>query len=252
MRNVIVHYHIFKNAGTTFDGLLKRNFGRAFVDHREDDKMVAGGAQYLEEFIKGNVKLKAISSHHMVSPLPDIENINLHPVFFLRHPIERALSVYLFEKKQISQSKGAQMAKKLDFKAYVKWRMLQNTPGVIRNYQLRTMLGLTGKLNRQVFDDDLELALGKIESGLFHVGVVEKFESSVNSIFTVLDPYFSGLNRKFKPLNVNSKNIKKPLSEKLVEIEGLLGEEIELLYQENDLDLRLWESIIAKCESHSG
>jgi hypothetical protein len=32
MRHVIVHYHIFKNAGTTFAATLRRNFGRLYGD----------------------------------------------------------------------------------------------------------------------------------------------------------------------------------------------------------------------------
>jgi len=33
MRHVLVHAHIFKNAGTTFDFSLSRFFGHDFVDH---------------------------------------------------------------------------------------------------------------------------------------------------------------------------------------------------------------------------
>ena len=39
MKQVILHGHIFKNAGTTLDWALKRSFGKAFVDHRRDDQM---------------------------------------------------------------------------------------------------------------------------------------------------------------------------------------------------------------------
>ena len=36
MRNVILHYHLFKNAGSTLDWSLQRQFGAGFVDHRDD------------------------------------------------------------------------------------------------------------------------------------------------------------------------------------------------------------------------
>ena len=35
-RKVIIHKHLFKNAGTTFDWSLHKNFGNDFCDHRDD------------------------------------------------------------------------------------------------------------------------------------------------------------------------------------------------------------------------
>ena len=51
MRHVILHGHIFKNAGTSFDWSLERSFGEAFVDHREDKLMREGRDKHLEAFL---------------------------------------------------------------------------------------------------------------------------------------------------------------------------------------------------------
>ena len=39
-KDVIVHIHIFKNAGSSFDSSLRENFGKNFVDHRDDADIV--------------------------------------------------------------------------------------------------------------------------------------------------------------------------------------------------------------------
>jgi hypothetical protein len=41
-RLVILHNHLFKNAGTTIDWSLGRELGSAFVDHRDDAGMKQG------------------------------------------------------------------------------------------------------------------------------------------------------------------------------------------------------------------
>jgi len=45
-RPVLVHAHMFKNAGSTLDWSLARSFGKGFVDHREDRGMKQGAAYF--------------------------------------------------------------------------------------------------------------------------------------------------------------------------------------------------------------
>ncbi len=111
-RIIIAHGHIFKNAGTTFDYSLERNFGKRFVDHRDDAPMRKKGSKYLKNYLKENKHLQAISSHHMCYPFPNLPETKIIPAYFFRHPIERIRSVYNFERKQKSGTPGAINAKK--------------------------------------------------------------------------------------------------------------------------------------------
>ena len=113
-RNVIIHCHLSKNAGTTFDSSLKRTFGSKFIDHRDDNSMREGGS-YLLHFLSLNLNIQALSSHHTPLTLPHIESIELLPAIFLRHPIDRIGSVCEFERKQDAQTPGAVNAKRLSF-----------------------------------------------------------------------------------------------------------------------------------------
>lgn len=141
MRNcpVIVHMHQFKNAGTSFDSFLFNNFDKNFVDHREDKvfKSLSG----LSDYIAGESNIYAISSHAINAKKIEyarIKGLNIFSVAFIRHPLERILSVYRFEKHQLSDTPGARAAKKYVMRDYVKWR-LDNRPEVICNYQARNL-----------------------------------------------------------------------------------------------------------------
>ena len=141
-RKVIIHKHLFKNAGTTFDWILKNNYGNAFCDHRDDIPMRDKGEKYLINFLEKNPEIKALSSHHIWFTFSPSKSIELIPVYFLRHPIERIRSVYMFERKQQSETSGAKMAKKTNFREYVEWRMRDNVSATIRNFQTRYFAGV--------------------------------------------------------------------------------------------------------------
>jgi hypothetical protein len=140
-RQVLIHAHMFKNAGTTFDWSLQRNFREAFIDHRDDASM-RKGADFLGPYLQRERTLHALSSHWITFPLPEPDHIDIHLVLFFRDPIERIRSVYNFERRQQpADTPGAKKAKELGFVEYVEWRM-QSAPGpAIRNFHTRYCSG---------------------------------------------------------------------------------------------------------------
>ncbi len=177
-RTVIIHKHIFKNAGTTFDWILKNNFGTDFCDHRDDKAVRKGGEKYLINYLKEHPNIKALSSHHIWFTLPKHPEFDFLPVYFIRHPIERIRSVYNFEKQQQTNSLGAKMAKKMNFTEYVAWRMREDVPATIRNFQTKMIAGIKPGLSAT--KDDLNTALHLIRDADF-AGVVDLFEMSMKS-----------------------------------------------------------------------
>jgi hypothetical protein len=99
-RNVILHSHIFKNAGSTFDWSLKRNFGERFVDHRDDEAMLSGKMEHLDQFLSGHPQVVALSSHRIHFRVSGWNQLRFHVVRILRDPIERARSVYNFDRQR--------------------------------------------------------------------------------------------------------------------------------------------------------
>lgn len=207
MRYVITHGHIFKNAGTTFDYALEKAFGKDFCDHRDDKDMRQGGAKYLKQFILDNPNLKAISSHHLCNPLPESDEFKCIPVYFVRNPIDRVLSVYNFERKQKQGSKGAEMASKLSLEEYVRWRMTPEAPKVIFDYQT-AYIGRTRNLRPQeaVSTEIFQRALDIVVNDRALIGTVERFDESFDHIAQQLSRYFPDVEFSYERKNVTNKS----------------------------------------------
>jgi len=243
MRYIITHGHIFKNAGSTFDSALKKAFGNDFCDHRDDKSMRKGREDYLDEFIMDNPNLKAIASHHLCNPLPVSKHYTCLPVFFLRNPIERVVSVYNFEKKQPISSLGSKMAKKLSLVDYVKWRMQPDIPKVISNYQT-AYIGSSQNLmpHEGVGLDIFNASVGRISNEAVFTGLVEQFAESFLALSEHLKKYFPDIEFNFKQTNVADSS--KP-EEKYIRALDLLRPVLPLLISENAYDLQLHNIALA-------
>jgi len=247
MRVVIAHGHIFKNAGTSFDWALRRNFGKNFCDHRNDIAMRKGRSEYLGDFLRGADNLTAISSHHLCD-VSQIKDISIHPVYFVRHPILRSLSVYNFERCQKSDTPGAVAAKKYCFRDYVKWRMDLSVGGTLRNYQTNYISHFqNGKFNREADFESLALAVMRLQENV-SIGVVDEFDKSMVVIESRLKKYFPNLDLSYIKQNEGDK---RPSSTNRNEftlnyISDELGEVFgELLYA-NHLDMVLYREAKTK------
>lgn len=110
-RAVICHYHVYKNSGTSFNALLEANFGERHINF---DGPIAGfqiNQDQLVEIIENNPEVISISSHQIYLPAPSTLNIRFIPVVFLRHPLLRIRSIFLFE-----TSGNSEAATSLDMK----------------------------------------------------------------------------------------------------------------------------------------
>ena len=235
MRTVIAHGHIFKNAGTTFDWALEKNFGKSFCDHREDKPMRQQGASYLTQYLLDNPQINAISSHHLCETSA-IDEIDIIPVFLLRHPIERILSVYTFEREQKSSSPGAKAAKKYNFKDYVQWRMDPEVNRTIRNYQTSYLAGdQTRKTSKVCTLNTFNAALNKAQHNL--VGLVEKYDASMIKFEESLRKRGIELDLSYVRQNVTNG---KSTSNGISYIAEELGDIFKLVLDENAYDLALY------------
>lgn len=222
-RVIIVHVHMFKNAGSTFDWSLKKNFGKDFIDHRDDDKMRTG-AKYLSPYLKDNSHIKAISSHHIRLPLPEDQHWLCLPVFILRHPIDRIGSVYAFHKKQKSDTIGALKAKEMHFSEYVRWFMDASRPATLRDFQARYCSGKIGTI-KNLTENDYNDALQSLQNTPL-VGIVECYAESMVLFEQNLKDYFPSIDLSYKKQNVGKRqgvsfetrieNLKKELGEDLI------------------------------------
>jgi len=238
-RPVLLHCHIFKNAGTTLDWSLERQFGRGFLDHRDDDSM-RQGASFLGPFIRNHPELQALSSHHVQFPLPEVEGLDILPVIALRHPIDRARSVYEFEKRQDADTPGAIAAKKMSFSEYVAWRMQPDVSPTIRNFHCSYC---TSKYNEEIGELDYIESLALLTRTPLLI-IVEHYDESMLLLEHHLQQYFPGIDLSYVRQNVTAGR-EGTLEERVNAVYSELGPELTVSFREhNHWDMTLYENAL--------
>jgi len=91
-----MHYHIFKNAGTTIEWVLANNFRRQFARLDGKDRFFIITQYELLELLKTRPDIRAISTHTLFPPKPNIEGLHIHDLVLVRHPLDRLMSMYDF------------------------------------------------------------------------------------------------------------------------------------------------------------
>jgi hypothetical protein len=235
-RALIIHGHMFKNAGTSFDWSLSRSFGTAFVDHRDDEGMKTGAA-YLQSWLRDNPQCLALSSHWITPPLPRSADLKLHLCLLFRDPIERTRSVYNFERAQQGvETPGAIRAKQMDFRQYMQWQM-QPMPGpAVKNYQTRYCSG-------EYLGEDLEAMYARARELILNsgtLGLVHRYDESMVLFEHRLRPFFPDLDLSYLKQNVLSKDDVE-VSQRRRDVLAELGDVAEQVLAANAYDLRLFE-----------
>ena len=130
MRDVIVHYHIFKNAGSSIDACLANSFGPRWHNYDIDEDWANITSDDLRQHLAEHPDLRAISSHQARSPDPSGGDLRAHPIVFVRHPIDRVGSMYSF-----AVSRGEEFAADRTFAQYVDQLLAPETGFVARSAQ---------------------------------------------------------------------------------------------------------------------
>ena len=220
-RSVILHYHLFKNAGSSVDEMLRRNFPGRWIA-QEFNLPPRERAQALLAFVQQNPQVDAISSHSALLPVPQIENVRIFPIIFIRHPIDRLRSAYLFERAQDSETLGSRLAKAHDFAGYLREHLIIPGHRHVRNFQTyRLSRNCAGRKNRE-----LVRALRALDRLPF-VGLVEAFEQCLEHLEPLLQSRFPGFRAEVARENVTSSGM--TLGERLAWARDTLG---EALYSE--------------------
>jgi Sulfotransferase family len=188
IKQMVVHYHIFKNAGTSVDEILKCNFGPRFTYLEGETPTSILRPDALREFIKQNENVVAISSH-LLRPSLDQEP-DIIPIIFLRDPLDRAYSAYTFGRRADTRVLSNAVASQTNFAGYLDWCLNNQEKGgmVIVNYQVTHLSHASftyGHIyNAKPTEADLNVALGYL-SCLPVVGLVDEFETSMKLISEV-------------------------------------------------------------------
>ncbi|MCU7554435.1 sulfotransferase family protein [Alteromonas sp. ASW11-19] len=238
MKKAIFHYHLFKNAGTSLDASLKENFEEGVEWVTEEFPAHPGkNRELVKDWVRSNTQAQCFSSHTALLPVPRVDEMELLPVIFIRHPIDRIASAYSFEKKQGGDGFGAVLARNTSLKGYIETRIALGYDRQCKNFHTDRFAYMCGPQH----GDELTRAKLAVEHLPF-VGIVEAFDDSLRKLETWLrEEGFKDITIAPKEHNV-SRDTRKSIDEKLAEIRDEIGEDAyEFLLENNADDLALYE-----------
>jgi hypothetical protein len=237
-RHVLLHFHMFKNGGSTIETILEREFSSRFATvHGSQATSVLDGHD-IAAFLGARPNIAALSSHHVRYPLPSIRRTVLFDCCFLRHPLDRLQSVYTFLRASGSESEDpilvlARSAGPREFMI----RLLEEFPHLVGNAQT-LLLANGGAFTRPMDETDLAHAKETLRR-MALPGLVGIFDESLVAAEHFLGPPFPELRLHYVAQNVN-RPLHRNFEHRLEELRVIWGADV---YQElvrlNRLDLEL-------------
>jgi hypothetical protein len=236
-RFVIVHYHMMKNAGSTIVSILEREFDHGFYDlHRESASDAIGPAE-LADFLVSHPGVRAITSHHIRYPLPEVPSTVIFDCCLLRHPLDRLESLYTYLKAINEDSVLGRLAVSGGLPEFLK-TLLDEHPHYLFNVQTN-LLANGGRFTRPPDMEDLQRAI-RVTQKCAIPGVVDRFDESLAVAEYFLKPAFPKLCLHYRPHNV-SRSPATRLASRLSRLRAQCGTTLfRQLQRVNELDYRLY------------
>ncbi|NOX62625.1 MAG: sulfotransferase family protein [Chloroflexi bacterium] len=164
-RTIFIHVHIPKNGGTTFNRVLDRVYGRAFVKVYSHVPGEFFSSDKIADLVLSHPHMRCLASHSIRAPLPALEGVRFQPVTFLRDPVRRLVSLYYHERK-ITTRAGREHCSQLPFDEYFVERITHDN--ALENWQTFHIAGCV----------DLEKAKALLDE-YFFVGLLERYDASL-------------------------------------------------------------------------
>jgi Sulfotransferase family len=246
-RPLCIHYHIFKNAGTTFDWILERNFRQDALKFDEMTNPDAPlSAEQLLEFLANHDHAKSISSHQLAFSVIEHPEIQFLSIVFLRHPIDRALSICSFMKRDPRDDYRWIKAKSSTLKQFIQFN-LESDYKEMRNFQIRFLCRRDNPEHSGMYVHNLYRAYEYLKH--FTVfGIVERMDESLVLAEDILRNYFPQMDLSYIMQNV-SPDKTGTLSERLEKARVEIGCELmDHLIEANKLDLQLYDHASKKLD----
>lgn len=239
-RVILLHYHLFKNAGTSLDQVLKENFGSRWVTREFENRANAQlHREDIASWIADNPTAVAFSSHTIELPPPEIPGVKIIPLIFIRHPIDRIASAYAFERKQGSGGFGSVLARNTTLAGYCSVRLALPRDRQCRNFHCDRF----SRMFPSNPGSELERSMLAVRALPF-VGVVESFYGSMRRLSDEIIEYFPDFKARDVSANV-TRDTRRGLEEKINALKAELGEDDFLsVSTANEDDFQLYDFVV--------
>jgi hypothetical protein len=193
---VIVHYHIFKNGGSTIDYALEREFGVDFQTLHGPNPTSVMTRSDLLHFLDDHPRLRAVSSHHLRYPTLRGGNSAVIDACMLRHPLDRLLSVYSYLRTRhlVPDDPLCRAARQLEIQPFFAF-CLERYPSWVRNVQV-AWLNSSGDS-----ENNLDGALAELKE-INLLGTLDQFDESLSTWEYTLAPIFPGISLHYLAQNL--------------------------------------------------
>ena len=242
-REVILHYHFFKCAGTSVEHVLHEHFGKELIRLDQELPFARIFASEVLLELEKNSSVKAVTSHQLRMPVPEKKGYNFIPVLFFRHPLDRIRSVYFFDKNRGPVTPDARMACENNFSDYIRQQIKMNKQAV--NFHLKNVTDAWDQETQTLLpigtDNHLARAL-EILDALPVVGVVERYSESAKAYENLISSAFPDFKFPVKTSNVGPNrqgNLQNRLETMCEEIGESLYKELEEI---NYADFALYQA----------
>jgi hypothetical protein len=233
---VLVHYHIFKNGGSTIDYVLEREFQSQFTTLHGPEPSSTLTKSDLHEFLVAHPSIRAVSSHHLRYPTLRDEDPQIIDICMLRHPLDRLGSVYKYLRHRHVHADDplCTAARQLPAPEFFR-KCLEKFRNWVQNVQVRWLNG-----DRDA-DQGLEFALPELLNVAL-LGTLDLFDESLVTWEYTLAPLFPGLSFHYLPLNM-TQSPRSNLEQRLERFHQLCGHDLfDELSVANAQEIELFET----------
>jgi hypothetical protein len=200
VRFVLLHYHFFKNAGTTIEEILAHSFFENYARFDTEDFDGAVSQEQLVSHLRRFPRMKAVSSHQFRYPVPRERGFIFFDLCFLRDPIDRIRSMYdYFRDKPVPGEPASDLARTQSIGGFIAG-LVEHHAYRVSNVQVNMLAN--GIVNDPPMETDLIRAIEVMLRTSF-LGVVDCFNESLIAGQHFLRPVFPNLALAQQAANVS-------------------------------------------------
>jgi len=247
-RFVVLHRHIFKNAGSSVDAALQGFFGDKFTEFHSNTK--ATGTVFpheLIEYLDAHENVVAVSSHHfhginyrafLDSKLQ--ANYWFFEMVLIRHPIARLISMYHYYRALGPSDDQIQQAAVAGTLAEFLTFLVNQFPNIVINPQVTMFADHFIALPDQ---RQLEHAFSRLLQ-FNALGIVERYEESITLAEYLLQPLYGPIDLSGPKVNQSMYPTGPRFDGTSSTFEKVVGKPLsDYLFHSNSLDIELWQLV---------
>ena len=199
MRQVLLHYHILKNGGSSIIEILRRSYWGTFAEYDLPHKDAEITTPDLIAYLEANPLANAFSSHQIFYPMAAAPGFLFYDICFLRDPLDRIRSIYdYFRGRPAEGDPIRELANQWTLGEFVR-RLVEEMPWTVNDVQVNLLAN--GLIHDQPRGPgDLEIATRRMLDTSF-LGVVDLYDESLVAGQHGLSVVFPGLNCVQAPVN---------------------------------------------------